>query len=276
MAIARPIGLIGPLLLTMAFPALAQSTYDLYGSARADALGNSITADPEAIGVHANPASLASAASPTTLFYARQAFGLSALRYGAGFFGVPFQWGSVSAGASSFGNREYREVHGSVGYARGFQFGTSRGVRAGIRLRYYHTSIKGYGSASGLAVNVGIGLTILPALRLGVRATNLNGTSLTKGEPIPRTLAVGAQYRAIEEVSVTVDVFKDLQFPLTVRGGIEYRPVDPLFLRAGVSTAPVRFSGGAGIHLGPIQASVAAEQHQELGWSPSASICIRW
>jgi hypothetical protein len=259
-----------------AAPASAQSSYDLYGSARADALGNGTTASGSATGVHANPAARARATSPRAVFYARESFGLSALRYGATHVTVPFDWGAVSTGASTFGFEDYREVHLSAGYARSVQFGTSRSVHVGATARYHHTSIAGYGSAGALGLNVGVGLRLLRSLRLGAHATNVNGASLVANEPIPRTLAVGLSYRALDQMHVLVDVFKDVRFPTTVRGGLEVRPVEPLALRAGVTSVPVRFAGGVGVRLGPLRADVAVNQHQELGWSPSASLQVRW
>lgn len=257
-------------------PARGQSTYDLYGHARSDALGNSTTALPQATGVQANPASRAGLETPTGSFYARQGFGLSVLRYGAAHVAVPFGWGTVSSGLSSFGFEDYREVHASAGYARTFSFGTARALRTGATLRYYHTSISGYGSAAAVGVHLGLGVSLLRSLHLGAYATNVNGPTLADDEPLPRTLAVGVYYRAFSSVRVMADVFKDIRFPATVRSGIEVRPVHPLFLRVGLTTLPVRFSGGIGVRLGPLRASVAAEQHQVLGWSPSASLQVRW
>lgn len=257
-------------------PARGQSTYDLYGHARSDALGNSTTALPSASGVQANPASRAALEKSTVSFYARQSFGLSALRYGAAHVALPFDWGTVSSGLSSFGFDDYREVHASAGYARSFSLGTTRSFRAGVTLRYYHTSISGYGNASTVGVHLGLGVEILRSLHLGAYATNVNGAALADNAPLPRTLAVGVYYRALSFVRVTADVFKDIRFPAAVRGGIEVRPVDVLFVRAGITTTPTRFSGGVGIHLGPLRAGLAAEQHQELGWSPSASLQIHW
>jgi len=254
----------------------AQSSYDLFGSARADALGHSTTASPSTTGVHANPAARAPTSDVTAVFYARQSFGLSALRYGASHVTVPFGWGAVSAGASTFGFDEYREVHLSGGYARSFAFGTTRRAHLGIAIRYHHTSIPSYGNAGALGVNAGVMVRLLRSLQLGAHATNVNGPSLVDGEPLPRTLAVGLSYRALKQLRVLADVFKDVRFPLSVRGGLEIRPVSTLALRAGVTTAPVRFTGGAGIRLGPLRAHVAVEQHQELGWSPSASLRVQW
>ncbi len=253
-----------------------QSSYDLFGNARADALGNSTTALPSAVGVQANPAARATLREATALFYARQGFGLSALRYGASHAALPLGWGTVSTGISTFGFEDYREVHASAGYARSLSLGTSRSLSVGTTIRYYHTSIAGYGSAESAAFNLGLGVALLRALHLGVHATNLNGASLVKREPLPRTLAVGLHYQALHHVRVLVDVFKDVRFPATARAGIEVRPVPPLSLRVGVTTRPVRFAGGAGIRLGPLNAHVAAEEHQELGWSPSASLRARW
>jgi hypothetical protein len=253
-----------------------QSSYDLYGSARADALGNATTALPAVGGVHANPAAQAALPDRTVSFYARQSFGLAALRYGATHAAVPFDWGTVSSGVSTFGFEAYREIHASAGYARGLQLGTTRTLRVGGRLRYYHTAIEGYGHAQAVGLNAGLQVALLRSLRFGVHATNLHGATLGDSVPIPRTLAVGLHYRALDRLRVLVDVFKDVRFPATVRGGLEVRPVDPLLLRVGGTTAPARFAGGIGVRLGALTAQVAAERHQTLGWSPAASFRVRW
>lgn len=262
--------------MLLVLPIRAQSAYDLYGSARADALGNSTTASLSAAGVHANPAARADETAVTSTFYARQAYGLPALRYGAAHVAVPVGGGTVSGGASTFGFDDYREVHLSAGYARSLQFGTSRSVHVGMEGRYYHTTIASYGSAGALAVNAGLVVPLLRSLHLGAHATNLTGSTLVQDESLPRTIAVGLQYQALQQVRVLADVFKDVRFPLAVRGGIEVHPVSVLALRAGVTTAPVRFMGGIGVQLDPLSANIAAEQHQDLGWTPSASLRVRW
>lgn len=254
----------------------AQSSYDLFGSARADALGNSTTALMSASGVHANPASRANATSPEAIFYAREGFGLSALRYGAAHVMVPFGWGTLSSGASTFGSDDYREIHLSGSYARSFHFGTTRSAHVGVTARYHHTSIETFGSAGTLGLNAGFVLSLLRSLQLGAHATNVNHGTLVEDEPLPTTLAVGLSYKALESVRVLVDLFKDVRFPTTVRGGLEVHPISVLAFRAGITTSPTRFAGGVGVQLGRLRADVAAEQHRALGWSPSASLQLRW
>ncbi|WP_259127624.1 hypothetical protein [Salinibacter ruber] len=257
-------------------PAHGQSTYDLFGGARASALGYASTALTTASGVHGNPAAAARRSHRVVSFFAREAFGLSALRYGSVAGTWPAAWGSVSGGASTFGGDGYREVHYSLGYARGLSFGTSRHVHLGLTGRYYHTRIDGYGSTGAVGLHLGLLLPLLSSLDLGAHATNVNGPSLVAGEPLPQTLSVGLQYRAGDALRVLVDVFKDRAFPAALRGGLEVRPLSLIALRAGVTTAPTRFTGGIGLHLGWLQAHVAAEQHAELGWTPSASLDVHW
>lgn len=263
-------------ILVLPRPADSQSTYDLFGSARASALGYASTALTMASGVHANPAAPARKSERTVSFFVREAFGLAALRYGSASGSLPTAWGSVSGSASTFGGNEYRETHYSLGYARGLSFGTSRRVHVGIRGRYYHTHIEGYGSAGAFGLHIGFLVPLLSSLHLGAHATNLNGPSLANEQALPQSLSVGLQYLARDELLVVADVFKDLSFPVAVRGGIEIRPLSLLALRAGVATAPTRFTGGIGVNLDFIQAHVAAEQHAELGWSPSASLDLHW
>jgi len=254
----------------------AQSGYDLMGSARAAALGHATTALPSAVGLHANPGAGAAQDRWAAAVYAREGFGLSALRYGTAVVSVPMEWGAVSGGAGTFGFEDYREIHLDAAVARGFSFGTSRSVHAGLRLRYYHTRITDYGSAGALGLHLGLLVRLLPTLQFGAHATNLNAPSLTDGEVLPRTLAVGLKYQAHSTLQVLADVFKDLAFPPSIRGGLEYHPVPALALRSGVTTAPTQFTVGAGVDIGPVEAGVAAEQHQELGWTPSVSFLVAW
>lgn len=262
--------------LWLASSAQAQSTYDLMGSARAAALGNATTALASDAGVHANPASRATHTTRVVSLFARQSFGLSELRYGAAHLTEPFAWGTLSGGASTFGFDAYREVHLSAGVARSLQFGTSRRFHAGLTLRYYHTTIDGFGSAGALGLHGGVLVQVMSNLDFGAHATNVNRPDLTDGEPLPQTLSVGLSYKAEERLRVVVDAFKDLDFPLALRGGLELYPVPVLALRAGVAAEPTRFTAGAGVRLGRLQADVAAEQHQDLGWSPSASLHVHW
>lgn len=257
-------------------PVRAQSTYDHFGSGRTSALGYASTALGTTAGVHANPAAGAVHDRRLVSFYTREAFGLSALRYGAGYVSWPVDWGTFSAGAGTIGNDEYREIQYSLGYARSVRLGTSRPLHVGAVARYYTTRIQGYGSAGAVGIHFGILVSLLPSLQLGARATNVNGPSLVDGEQLPQTLQIGLRYRATRQLLVLFDVSKDVSFPTAFRSGLEVRPIPMLALRAGVATAPTRFTAGAGLRLSRLRVHLAAEQHAHLGWTPSASLEIHW
>lgn len=273
----RPTIVLVGLLLGLVVPvAHGQSSYDLFGSARASAMGYATTGLADDVGVHANPAARSAVARRVTVFFARQSFGVSELRYGAAHHTEPTPWGSVSLGAGTFGFDAYREVHLNVGVARGLALGTTRRLHVGLNARYYHTSISEYGSAGALGLNAGVLVNVLYTLDFGVHATNLNAPALVSDEALPQTLSAGLSYRPENRLRIVADVFKDLDFPLSLRGGIELHPVPVLALRAGVATAPVRFTAGAGVVVDRLRADVAAEQHPDLGWSPSASLGVAW
>jgi hypothetical protein len=254
----------------------AQSSYDLRGHARSTALAHATTALASDVGVQANPATRSTQTSRAVTFFARQSFGIRALRYGALHVVEPRTWGALSAGAGTFGTDAYREVHLSAGIARGLRLGTTRRLHGGLALRYYHTRIEGYGQAGALGIHLGLLVRLLDPLHLGVRATNVNVPEITSGEPLPRVLALGLSYAADRRIHIVVDASKDVDFPLSFRGGLEVRPIDAVQLRTGVASNPTRFTAGVGVVVGRLRADVAAEQHQELGWSPAASLSIHW
>lgn len=256
--------------------ACGQSGYDLYGNARTSGLGYASTALTTAAGPQANPAAGALTEDRTVIFYGREAYRLSLLRYGAVHGSWPLEWGTISTGGSTFGGDTYREIHYSLSYARGLEFGTTRQFQVGLRTRYYHTQIDGYGGAGALGIHLGLLVSLLPSLHFGAHVTNVNGPTLPNDEALPQTLSVGIQYRVSDQFFVVTDLFKDLAFPASVRWGLEVRPVQALALRAGITSTPTRFTGGVGVKLSRIQAHVAVEHHAELGLSPAASLEVRW
>lgn len=262
--------------LLSAATAKGQSAMDGVGNARALALGQATTALPGDVGSQANPAAAATREAGSIHLFAYEAFGLAELRRGAADIVIPIWGGTFLGGAGTFGFDAYRESYFSLGAAYGFDLGTSRVVHLGFRTRYYHTSIASYGHAGTIGFTVGSQVQILPTLTFGVLATNLNAPRLASDVELPQSLALGVAYEAAPAFMVVVDAMKDIDFPLSLRGGVEVEPLSPLMLRAGFTTAPTRFTTGAGVHLGAVTADVAAENHQALGWSPAVGFSARW
>jgi len=275
--------LMGPAgVLAAVAPAAAQTALSMEGGARVAALagtGVALTGP----GTWTNPAGPATRDERAVAFYATQGFGLSALRLGALHYAEPTAWGTFVGMARTFGFEAFRETAFALGYARGFSLGTSRRVHVGVRARYYHLALgdasdgTSYGSAGALGLSTGALVRLVPRLTLGVAAVNLNGPSYTDaGHGLPQTLAVGLAYRATDRFLVTAEAHKDLDFPLSMRAGLEAVPVEALAVRIGVATQPARLTAGVGLRVGLLRGRLAFERHRTLGWTPAAELAVQW
>lgn len=253
-----------------------QSLFDMRGSTQSTGLAYATTARIGLTGVHVNPASWAGLDARAASVYAGQMYGLPELRHGALSMHWP-RWGyAFSAGSSTFGFEDYRETHLSIGVARALRLGTARMLHLGITTRYYHVGVSRFGSAQTVGVHLGAIMQVLPLIHVGAHATNINQPAWAPDTPLPRTLSLGAAYDVSEHVDLSADLFKDLDFPLRFRSGIEATVLPMLVLRGGLQTAPSEFALGLELQRGALHLGVAAEQHWELGWSPAADVRVLW
>ena len=255
---------------------LTQSLFDMRGSTQSTGLAHATTARLGLAGLHANPASWAALRARSAAVYAGQMYGLPELRHGALSLHWPV-WGTMLAGGSStFGFEDYRETYLSLGAARTLRLSPSQALHVGATVRYYHVDVSRFGNAYAAGLHLGAIVQVLPLIHVGVHATNVNQPQWASDAPLPRTLSVGAAYDLSDRVDLSADLFKDLDFPLRFRAGVEAAVVSMLAVRGGMQTSPSEFALGLGVHRGALYAGIAAEQHWELGWSPAADVRISW
>jgi hypothetical protein len=269
---------LAPFLTALLLPlgAHAQLVPLAEGGARALALGRAATAlEGDAWG-HYNPASWATLPGRAGAAFASQAFGLAELRVGALAVAEPTRFGTIAGTARTYGFSDFRETSVGLGFARSIPVSATRAVHGGLHLRYYAVSIPEYGSAGTLGLSLGALMEVVPGLQFGFLAQNVNRPGFSDLDPLQATLDVGLAYEPIEEALVLFSVAKDLDYPVSFRGGLEVRPVDELSLRAGFSTAPVRFTTGVGVAVGVLRADVAAERHEVLGWTPAFGVGVQF
>jgi hypothetical protein len=260
------------------------------GGARALALGRAATALDADAWAEANPAAWAGLDGPAAEAFAAQPFGLAELRTLAAAAAAPTPAGTAAVVLRTYGFDDYRETRLSAGLARVLPLGPARGLAAGLRLDYHHVAIAdGFGSAGVFGLSVGVQADVLPGVRAGLAARNVTALGrsdereLTAPLSTSPAVAVGVAFRPAERALVLLDVEKDEDFPLVVRGGVEVRPLDAVALRAGGSTgvdgdagAPARLSFGVGFRAGPVRADVAVERHEALGLSPAFTLGVRF
>lgn len=263
-------------LLLIAPAASAQMVPVSDGGARLLALGRAGTAVSGDVWGMSNPAAWAGMPGATASVFVARPFGLSELQTVAAAAAHPTPVGTIALLARSYGFEDFRETVLGVGFGRGIPISPTRELQAGIALRYTGVSIPDFGSSGAIGLSAGLIVELLPGMSFGAHALNLNRPQLSDFDPLESRLDAGLLYEAHPAARVLLAVSKDLDFPLSLRGGLEVQPVDILFARAGFTTEPTRFSAGAGFNLAMLRADVAFEHHQVLGWTPAVEVGLRW
>lgn len=198
---------------------------------------------------------LAAAYTPST-------FGLAELSRAGAAYAEPFGGFSLGASAATFGFELYRETE--IALAGGID--VTETVSAGAALRACFLAVEGYGQDFSVAVDVGVLVRFAESLTWGVAIGNVNGARITaEREPLPRVFVTGVAYRPVPDLTLTLDLAKDPEHPLEVRGGAGFRILNALELRAGTATEPSAFTAGAGVEWDLLRFDYAFESHPDLG-----------
>lgn len=129
-----------------------------------------------------------------------------------------------------------------------------------------------YGSANAATFSIGVLAEPVKNLWLGGRLRNPLQVKLGP-DILPTVVSVGLAWRSSPALLWLLETEKDLEREVQIRAGLEYRPIQPLVLRAGVRSAPGRMSFGAGFLLkNGLEINAAAEWHPVLGVTPAAGI----
>lgn len=241
--------------------------------ARGAALGHATTAiDSYDWALFSNPAMLNSE-SPRLGFYGIRNYGFSEITDISAFGSVPTKFGTGALGIHRYGGDLFNETRIRFGYKNVWQ-----NLHFGFALNYNHIAFGGpYGSGGALGVDLGIAAEITSELWLGAKATNVNRPSYdfqSYEEDLIRDLSIGMSYMLAERALFTFDVYKDVKFPVSYRGGVEVTVIENLVARVGITTEPVTYSFGFGYGRGFWQVDLVVQKDQNLGLSPGLDLII--
>ena len=244
--------------------------------ARELAMGQATTALQETDwSMFANPAMM-SGENPTASFFGVRYFGFSDVTDIAVSVTYPTGIGVLGAGVHRYGLEKFNENRIRLGYKNSVM-----GFHFGVIANYSHVSqdIEN-GSAGAFGVDVGVAAPILPNLWIGAKAININQPTYgsRNNEKLPRDLSVGLSYRLSDVALFSSDVYKDVNFPISYRGGVEVTIIEGLVGRAGITTTPQTFTAGFGYTGSSWSVNVAVQRHenQVLGYSPAVDFRISW
>jgi len=172
-------------------------------------------------------------------------------------------------GLSTLGGNLYRENH--LGGTLAFKFNDRAAV--GLSLNCYQLSIERYGSAAAMGLDLGILGKPVNGVALGFTAVNLNRPAIGSAcEEISQSLSFGISAEPLNEVTLSMELYCQRDWPNQVRIGQEYRYRDILAIRAGFSDRPNSASLGFGVAIGNIRLGYAARTHPDLGLSHCISV----
>jgi len=199
----------------------------------------------------------------------------------AGFAGaMPLGNGAIGLNYSNFGYSVYNEGKLGLNYAMKLFDKFS----VGVQLNYQTTRIaaEDYGNAGALSAEIGARMEVSERVTIAAHLFNPtrstlvdNGDFAIPDEKIPTVIRLGAGYQISDEVLLAGEVEKDIDQNTLFRGGIEYQPVDILYLRVGASSEPNLFSFGLGLDFETFQFDLASTYSSVLGYSPQISLTYK-
>jgi hypothetical protein len=185
----------------------------------------------------------------------------------------PLKVGNVGVALFKFGDELYSEQSVSLAYGSKVGF-----VRLGIKANYFQMRIDELGSAGALSFDIGGTVELIPKLNFGAYISNFTLAKLSNPEhsELPVFMKLGLAYLPVDELSLYLDLCKDVANEAVVRAGIEYTVGSKFYLRTGVNTEPWSAHFGGGVLLRRFRIDYAFSNNDFLGASHQASISFTY
>ena len=188
-------------------------------------------------------------------------YNLNELNSTAAVIGLPVSIGSFGALFRKYGFTLYTEYSLGIGYAFSLT-----DLHLGFNCTYHNVRIAGYGSDGAVAFSIGLLINILQELDAGIAVKNINSPKIGRSyEKMPLATVCGFSYRPVKDLSISIDIEKEENFPAEIRCGMEYLIIDLCAIRAGMGSESIHYSGGIGLHLSEFQFDYGVTVHKYLG-----------
>lgn len=212
-----------------------------------------------------NQASLAGLKNFSAGVFGERRFMLNELNNYMAVAGIPTHSGNFGLKATYSGFTDYNETQLGLAYARKL----GKKVDIGAQFNYNGIRIAGYGNASAISFELGSILHITDKLHAGIQVNNPVGGKFGKEqEKLPSVYSFGVGYDASEKFMLTAEVEKEENQPINVNAGFQYRFIEQLQVRAGVSSAASIVWAGVGVRLNAVRIDITSNYHPHLGITP--------
>jgi hypothetical protein len=199
-------------------------------------------------------------------------FGVPELRTTAFAAAVPFSFATVALDVEKYGFDLYKETE--IGMAFGLKL--DRNISGGISLNLHRLDIAHYGSSQNVVFNGGILATALKDVKIGFNLNNIMGATIgSLGEKLPQLFSFGTCWSPVYNLLLSLEMEKDIRYPVSLKCGIEQIVFDVLAFHAGVANNPEKYSAGITLHYSIFEFGYAGYSHPDLGWTHQIEIAFK-
>ncbi|MCZ4243696.1 hypothetical protein [Pedobacter punctiformis] len=238
---------------------------------RLTAMGNNGASTADIWSLQANPAGITGITSPSiSLNYVKHLFSneistqglVGVIPFGNNYTGISFQ---------RYGFSAYNEMKIGFAYAKKFD----KKLAIALDVNYFQLKIPNYGSSTGFSVDIGLLYHFSEQLSFGAFTANPSRQKYSAQEieaQIPSSFNIGANYKASDKVLIATTISKVLNQSVDVKLGIDYKILDLLSLRAGLSAKPFKQYAGFGLNYKKFLLDMATAYDPNLGYAPQIAI----
>jgi hypothetical protein len=204
------------------------------------------------------------------VFYENR-FQLKEFQYQGLVYAQPLKKGTMSFGGQYSGISSFSTARVGVGYA----LALSDKLSMGVQMNYMNVRQPSYyGIKHGFSGEFGLGLKVTSKWTFAMSINNLTRSNLAEyqNEKFETVFRAGTLYELSKRVLITTELEKDISYPLRVKVGVEYRPADPFYIRAGASSNATSVALGFGYVIKNLRFDIASNYAQPLGFYTSASL----
>jgi len=239
--------------------------------ARSIALGEATVALIDVNSCFSNPASSALISSTEIGLNYQNKFLINEFQQSAFATALPLNKGVVSIAGMISGQSLFRNTRIGTGYAMKL----SDMLSIGAQVNFQQIQIQNVTFSNDLQASIGFLLHLTSKIKLGVAVFNL-GNSLfdkNKTEIAPLLIRMGGNLSVNSKLTILAEIEKDAIHTQRLKFGIEYQPVENLYLRSGVVLNEQMLTFGIGSRsYKKLFIDFGGAWQQRLGWCPSVGI----
>jgi hypothetical protein len=240
-----------------------------HAGARSIAMGNANVVFTDSYSLLGNQSGLAFTEKMSALVSVERRFMLSEIQSLAAGIALPTKSGCLGLTMQRFGFEGFRQQKLGLIYARKL----FQNFSIGSEIDYFQTRIPDYGSKGLLSFEIGLMAKLGKQFLAGTHLSNPVKIEMAEGQSLPTIFKFGLAFLPSEKATAIMELEKDIDFPLRIKGGFEYCPVDVFCIRAGFSSNPSTIHIGMALRLNQtFRVDTSGSFHQPLGFSPAGTV----